>query len=89
MNEKIRIRLKAYDHRVLDQSVGEIVETVRSLPSDTGKSFSLPVRIDARKKGPEAPQRSARLEPTRPSRAGIGSRGEEERRLLRAKGRCR
>ena len=29
MNEKIRIRLKAYDHRVLDQSVGEIVETVR------------------------------------------------------------
>ena len=27
MNEKIRIRLKAYDHRVLDQSVGEIVET--------------------------------------------------------------
>ena len=29
MNEKIRIRLKAYDHRVLDQSVGEIVETVK------------------------------------------------------------
>ena len=25
--QKIRIRLKAYDHRVLDQSVGEIVET--------------------------------------------------------------
>ena len=34
MNEKIRIRLKAYDHRVLDQSVGEIVETVKR----TGKS---------------------------------------------------
>ena len=29
MNEKIRIRLKAYDHRLLDQSVKEIVETVR------------------------------------------------------------
>jgi small subunit ribosomal protein S10 len=28
--QKIRIRLKAYDHRVLDQSVKEIVETVRS-----------------------------------------------------------
>lgn len=27
--QKIRIRLKAYDHRVLDQSVKEIVETVR------------------------------------------------------------
>ena len=29
MNEKIRIRLRAYDHRILDQSVGEIVETVK------------------------------------------------------------
>ena len=27
--QKIRIRLKAYDHRVLDQSVGEIVETAK------------------------------------------------------------
>ena len=27
MNQKIRIRLKAYDHRVLDQSAHEIVET--------------------------------------------------------------
>ena len=29
MNEKIRIRLKAYDHRLLDQSVREIVDTIR------------------------------------------------------------
>ncbi len=29
MNQKIRIRLKAYDHRVLDQSVSEIVDTAR------------------------------------------------------------
>ena len=28
-NEKIRIRLKAYDHRVLDQSTSEIVETAK------------------------------------------------------------
>ena len=27
MDQKIRIRLKAYDHRVLDQSTHEIVET--------------------------------------------------------------
>lgn len=27
MSEKIRIKLKAYDHRVLDQSVEEIVDT--------------------------------------------------------------
>ncbi|MEW5807264.1 MAG: 30S ribosomal protein S10 [Acidobacteriota bacterium] len=29
LNEKIRIRLKAYDHRVLDQSTTEIVDTAR------------------------------------------------------------
>ena len=28
-NEKIRIRLRAYDHRVLDQSATEIVDTAR------------------------------------------------------------
>jgi small subunit ribosomal protein S10 len=38
MNEKIRIRLKAYDHRVLDQSVREIVETVRRTPHVDKKS---------------------------------------------------
>jgi small subunit ribosomal protein S10 len=27
VNEKIRIKLKAYDHRILDQSVEEIVDT--------------------------------------------------------------
>ena len=27
--EKIRIKLKAYDHRLLDQAVGDIVETVK------------------------------------------------------------
>ena len=29
MNDRIRIRLKAYDYRLLDQSVREIVDTVR------------------------------------------------------------
>ena len=28
-NQKIRIKLKAYDHKILDWSVGEIVETTR------------------------------------------------------------
>ena len=28
-NQRIRIRLKAYDQRILDQSVGEIVDTAR------------------------------------------------------------
>ena len=29
MTPKIRIRLKAYDHRLLDQSAGEIVDTAK------------------------------------------------------------
>jgi len=29
INQKIRIRLKAFDHRILDQSVGEIVDTAK------------------------------------------------------------
>ena len=29
LNEKIRIRLKAYDYRILDQSTTEIVDTAR------------------------------------------------------------
>ena len=29
LNEKIRIKLKAYDHRVLDQSTQEIVDTAK------------------------------------------------------------
>ncbi|MFQ5672258.1 MAG: 30S ribosomal protein S10 [Nitrospinales bacterium] len=28
-NQKIKIRLKAYDHKLLDRSVGEIVETTK------------------------------------------------------------
>ena len=27
--QKIRIRLRAYDHRMLDESLGKIVETVK------------------------------------------------------------
>src|SRR5438445_10983107 len=44
MNEKIRIRLKAYDHRVLDQSVGEIVETVRRTGGRVAGPIPLPTR---------------------------------------------
>ena len=29
MSNKVRIKLKAYDHRVLDNAVGKIVETIR------------------------------------------------------------
>ncbi|HTZ16927.1 MAG TPA: 30S ribosomal protein S10 [Dissulfurispiraceae bacterium] len=41
MNQKIRIKLKAYDHRLLDQSVREIVDTA----SRTGARISGPVPL--------------------------------------------
>jgi small subunit ribosomal protein S10 len=41
VNEKIRIRLKAYDHRILDQSTSEIVETARR----TGASVVGPIPL--------------------------------------------
>src|SRR3989344_3750432 len=40
-DQKIRVRLKAYDHRLLDRSVKEIVETVRR----TGARVSGPVLL--------------------------------------------
>ena len=43
--QKIRIRLKAYDHRVLDQSAEEIVNTAKR----TGAKISGPVPLPTRK----------------------------------------
>ena len=43
--QKIRIRLKAYDHRVLDQSAKRIVETAER----TGTSVIGPVPLPTRK----------------------------------------
>jgi small subunit ribosomal protein S10 len=45
MMQKIRLKLKAYDHRLLDQAVGEIVETVRR----TGAKISGPVPLPTKK----------------------------------------
>ncbi len=44
-NEKIRIRLKAYDHRVLDHSTGEIVEIARRTGAGVSGPIPLPTRI--------------------------------------------
>ena len=46
MNEKIRIRLKAYDHRVLDTSVKEIVETVKRTGGRVAGPIPLPTRTE-------------------------------------------
>ena len=43
--EKVRIRLKAFDHRILDQSVERIVETARR----TGARISGPVLLPTEK----------------------------------------
>ena len=42
LNEKIRIRLKAYDHRVLDQSTAEIVETAKRTGARVAGPIPLP-----------------------------------------------
>ena len=43
--ERIRIRLKAYDHRVLDQSTKEIVETAGRTHARVAGPIPLPTHI--------------------------------------------
>ncbi|MDO9574687.1 MAG: 30S ribosomal protein S10 [Candidatus Contubernalis sp.] len=43
--QKIRIRLRAFDHNILDQSAGKIVETAKK----TGASVSGPVPLPTEK----------------------------------------
>lgn len=42
--EKIRLKLKAYDHRVLDRSVTSIVEAVKRTGSEIRGPIPLPTR---------------------------------------------
>src|SRR3990167_2313338 len=42
---RIRIRLKAYDHKLLDQSAGEIVETAKRTGAKVAGPIPLPTRI--------------------------------------------
>ena len=45
MNEKIRIRLKAYDYRVLDQSTSEIVDTAKRTGARVAGPIPLPTQV--------------------------------------------
>ena len=45
MANRIRIRLKAYDHKLLDQSEGEIIDTVSRTGAKTAGPVPLPTRI--------------------------------------------
>ena len=42
--QRIRIRLKAYDHRVLDQSAADIVETAKRTGARVAGPIPLPTR---------------------------------------------
>jgi len=42
LRERIRIRLKAYDHRILDQSTSEIVDTAKRTGAQVAGPIPLP-----------------------------------------------
>ena len=45
-NQNIRIRLKAFDHRVLDQSTSEIVDTAKRTGAKVAGPLPLPTKIN-------------------------------------------
>ncbi len=45
-SQSIRIRLKAYDHRLLDQSVREIVSTAKRTGAQVRGPIPLPTKIE-------------------------------------------
>ena len=46
MDPKIKVRFKAYDDKLLDQTVGEIVHTVRRTGAQSVGPIPLPTRIN-------------------------------------------
>ena len=44
--QRIRIRLKAYDHRILDQSALQIVDTAERMGAKVAGPVPLPTRIE-------------------------------------------
>jgi len=44
--QKIRIKLKAFDHRLLDQSAGDIVDTVKRMGASVSGPIPLPTCIE-------------------------------------------
>ena len=44
-NDRIRIKLKAYDYRILDKAVGEIVDTARNTGAGVAGPIPLPTDI--------------------------------------------
>ena len=46
MDFKIRIRMEAYDHRILDQSAADIIETARRTGAKVSGPIPLPTRME-------------------------------------------
>lgn len=46
MNQKIRIKLKAYDHKLLDRSVKEIADTAQRTGARIAGPIPLPTKIN-------------------------------------------
>jgi small subunit ribosomal protein S10 len=46
MNSKIRIRLKAYDHKLLDQSAADILDTARKTGAKVVGPIPLPTKTN-------------------------------------------
>ena len=46
VNEKIKIRLEAYDHRILDKAVQDIVDTAKRTGAKVAGPVPLPTRIE-------------------------------------------
>ena len=46
LDQKIRIRMEAYDHRILDQSAIEVVETAKRTGAKVFGPVPLPTRIE-------------------------------------------
>jgi len=45
-NQKIRLRLRAFDHRAVDKSAAEIVETAKRTGAKVSGPIPLPTRIE-------------------------------------------
>jgi small subunit ribosomal protein S10 len=46
MQEKIKIRLEAYDHRILDKAVQDIVDTAKRTGAKVAGPVPIPTRIE-------------------------------------------
>src|SRR2546427_127498 len=61
--QRIRIRLKAYDHRVIDQSARDIADTVKRTGARVAGPIPLPTRIErfTVQRSPHCDQKSQRI----------------------------